>query len=323
MSTLSQSRLHVVTGSSLYLRDHTTATLLGSWQGPIKRQCEPNDPARLVLDLDTPSLFEDPAAWVIRCDGKWLKKHAEILLPLVGTQAVAGLIVLSVSDMDKSKAGGEAFTALTKALKKHAVLHESDEPDSKMVVNWLSDRLAKHAQKVENPRLVAEALVEHLGDDIDALLNAVDVVAIYAGDKPLSTDAVHAVIVGQAGRPIWEFTAAVLEGKCQRALELLQAGGGINPQQAITALTSEVRKLFACLESNDDAEVAEWIGSRGKPNLYYARQRAKLIGQANLQRLLTGCLQTQRQLRQTGSDNELALETLVLHARRVVRPAGR
>jgi DNA polymerase III delta subunit len=323
MTTLTQSRLHVVTGSSLYLRDRVMESLLASWNGPIKRLAEPSDAARVVLDLDTPSLFEEPAAWVIRCDGKWLKKNAELLLPLIGAQAVAGLMVLSVSDLEKGKAGGEHLTALLKALKKHDVVHEAEEPDSKMLVNWLSDRIAAHAQKAENPRLVAEALVEHLGEDMDALLNAVEVVAIYCDHGPLTSDAVHAVIVGQAGRPIWEFTAAVLEGKCQRALELLQAGDGLNPQQAITALISEVRKLFASLESSDDAEVANWIGSRGKPNLYYARQRAKLIGKANLQRLLTGCLQTQRQLRQTGVDNELALETLVLHARRVVRPAGR
>ena len=73
----------------------------------------------------------------------------------------------------------------------------------------------------------------------------------------------------------------------------------------------------------DDGEVAKWINARGRPNLYYARQRARNLGRAVLVRLLTGCLHTQRLLRQSGTNAELALETLVLHAQRIIRPAGR
>jgi DNA polymerase III delta subunit len=324
MSDLSTSRLHIITGSSLILRDDCMAKLLTLWKGPIKRLSEPNDPGRLVLDLETPSLFEEPAAWVVRCGGKWLKKHSETLAPLAGSPVVAGIIVLNVVDLDKSKAkASDPQAAMLKTLKQVQAFHEADEPDIKELASWLSDRIAKHPQGADNPRQIAEALIEHLGNDIDALLNAVHLVSIFADQGKMNTAAVEALIVGEAGRPIWEFTGAILEGKASRALELLHAGDGFSSQQAISALTAEVRKLVACCDTNDDGKVAEWLNSRGKPNLYYARQRARHLGRPLLLRLLTGCLQTQRQLRQSGTDHLLAIETLVLHAQRVIRPAGR
>jgi DNA polymerase III delta subunit len=324
MPDLATSRLHLITGSSLQLRDLCMSQLLAHWQGPIKRLNEPTDPGRIVLDLETPSLFEEPAAWIVRCNGKWLKKHAEVLAPLAGSPVVAGVVVINVSELDKSKAKAtDPQAGLLKALKQAEAVHAAEEPDAKSIVGWLSERIAAHPQGADNPRQVAEALIEHLGDDVDALLNAVHVVAIYADQGRITSTGVDALIVGQAGRPIWEFTGAMLEGKASRALELLHAGEGLSPQQAISALTSEVRKLIACCDSSDDGQVAEWLQSKGKPNLYYARQRARHIGRSLLLRLLTGCLQTQRQLRQTGVDPMLAIETLVLHAQRVVRPAGR
>ncbi len=322
MSSLSASRLHVITGTSLILRDVCAQNVLSSWSGPIKRLTEPADPNRIVLDLDTPSLFEEPAAWVIRCTGKWLKKHAELLGELAGSPAVAGIIILNVSDIEKGKAS-DAQGQLLKALKQAAAIHTAEEPDAKSLVFWLTERINKHPQGAENARAVAESLISHIGDDIDALLNAVHLVSIFTDQGPLTCAGVDAVIVGQAGRPIWEFTGAFLEGKADQAISLMHAGQGILPQQAISALTAEVRKLIACCDSSDDTEVGQWLQSRGKPNLYYARQRARNLGRTHLTRLLTGCLLTQRQLRQTGTDTEQAIETLVLHAQRLIRPVGR
>jgi DNA polymerase III delta subunit len=321
-STLSTSRLHLIIGDSFVLRDEQLKVVISTWTGPIKRVVEPSDIGRLILDLETPSLFEDPALWLVRCDGKYLRKHAEALLPLAGTPAVGGVVVLSLSAMDKGKAG-DAVAKLTKALKAAAALHEVESPNEKEIVAWLTARITAHPQGAEHPRRVAEALVEHLGDNVDGLLSAIEVVAIYGDHGPLTAEGVDALVAGQAGRPIWEFTGATLEGNARRAIELLHAGDGLAPQQALSALAGEIRKLVACCDTADDGEVAKWINARGRPNLYYARQRARNLGRAVLVRLLTGCLQTQRLLRQSGTNAELALETLVLHAQRIIRPAGR
>ena len=323
MSTaLTTSRLHLITGDSLVLRDELMPQVLAGWTGPIKRVVEPADLSRVVLDLDTPSLFEDPALWLVRCDGRYLRKHAETLLPLAGVPAVAGLVVMSLDGPDKGKAG-DAVAKLLKALTAAEALHQADVPGEKEIVGWLTARLDRHPQGVTHPRRVAEAFVEHLGDNLDALLAAITVVAIHADQGPLTAEGVDALVAGQAGRPIWEFTGAVLDGNARRAIELLHAGDGLASQLALASLASEIRKLIACCDTTDDAEVATWILAKGRPNLYYARQRARNLGRPLLVRLLTGCLQTQRQLRQSGTDHELALETLVLHAQRVIRPGGR
>ena len=321
-TALTSSRLHLITGDSLVLRDELLPQVLGDWKGPVKRVVEPADLGRIVLDLDTPSLFEDPALWLIRCDGRYLRKHADELLPLAGTAAVAGVVVMSLDGPDKGKAG-DAVAKLMKAVDAAGALHHAEVPDAKEVVGWLSARLDGHPQGVQNPRRVAEALVEHLGDNLDALLAAVGVIAIHADQGPLTVEGVDALVAGQAGRPIWEFTGAVLEGNGRRAVELLHAGDGLAPQLALSSLISEIRKLIACCDTADDGEVAAWTLAKGRPNLYYARQRARNLGKPLLVRLQTGCLQTQRQLRQSGHDAELALETLVLHAQRAIRPPGR
>lgn len=321
-TALTSSRLHLITGDSLVLRDELLPQVLDGWMGPVKRVVEPADLGRIVLDLDTPSLFEDPALWLVRCDGRYLRKHAEQLLPLAGNPSVAGVVVMSLDGPDKGKAG-DAVAKLVKALDAAGAVHQAEVPDAKAVVDWLSARLDRHPQGATHPRRVAEALVEHLGDNLDALLAAVAVVAIHADQGPLTAEGVDALVAGQAGRPVWEFSGAVLEGNAKRAIELLHAGDGLAPQLALSALTGELRKLIACCDTTDDAEVAAWILAKGRPNLYYARQRARNLGKPLLVRLLTGCLQTQRQLRQSGSDAELALETLVLHAQRIIRPSGR
>jgi DNA polymerase III delta subunit len=321
-TALTSSRLHLITGDSLVLRDELLASVLAGWNGPVKRVVEPADLARIVLDLDTPSLFEEPALWLVRCDGKYVRKHAEALLPLAGTPAGAGVVVMSLDGLDKGKAT-DAAGKLVKALQAAGAIHPIDLPDAKDLGSWLTQRLGRHPQGVEHPRRVAEALIEHLGDQVDAMLGAIEVVAIHADRGPLTAEAVDALVAGQAGRPIWEFTGAALEGDARRAIELLHAGDGLAAQLALASLAGEVRKLIACCDTTDDGEVARWIGARGRPNLYYARQRARNLGRVLLVRLLNGCLQTQRQLRQSGTNAELALETLVLHAQRLIRPAGR
>ena len=96
----------------------------------------------------------------------------------------------------------------------------------------------------------------------------------------------------------------------------------MDAQPALGALVSETRKLIACCETSDDAEAISWAGGKGRPNLYYARKRSKDLGRATLQRLLQGLVMAQRQLRQSGIDDELTLEMLAINAQRVVK-AGR
>jgi DNA polymerase III delta subunit len=310
------TRLEVVAGSSIRLRDELLTELVKGWTGPVKRLVEPADLQRILLDLETPSFLDEAALTVIRCDDKYIQKHQAPLLDLVGRPRANGWLVLVTPALDQRG-------KLAKALAAAKALRLAEIPDSREMQGWLFQRLSQLPWGVERPGEVADELLAHVGDDPDALLATIDVAALYGANQPLTAEAVRAVAGGGAAeRPIWEFTGALLEGRSGRAIDLMHAGGGMEAQPALSALTNEVRKLIACCETADDSEATAWAGGKGRPNLYYARKRARDLGKPTLVRLLTGMILAQRQLRQSGRDAELTLELLAVNAQRVVK-AGR
>lgn len=317
MPDLTQSTLHAVVGGSHRLRDDALSQLLSGWDGPIKRHVEPDDLQRLVLDVGTASLFEASALQVIRAGSDYLrlKRHREALLPLVGTPVSGGVLVLVTDPPDRKD------DALFKALVKAKAVHSADEPDAKGLPDWLAQRLGSVPQGCERPRQVAEGLIAALGQDVDALLGAIDVLATYAGDQSITLAAVQELYLSTAAKPLWTFVDAVLDGKAGQALEQLHAIGAEDPEAALAALMAELRKVLACLETDDDAEAARAAGIWGRPNLHYTRRRAQALGRQTVLRLLAGTIQATRQLRTGGANPELTLETLVLHARKLV-PGG-
>ncbi len=302
-------RLQAVVGPSVRLRDVLVAGLKAAWSGPHQRLVEPDDVARILLDLDTPSFLGDSALLLLRADQPWIKRHADQLLAHVGQPLAASALVLISPDLDQR-------SVLAKALGKAKGLHIADVPDAKGISEWLGSRLAAEPQGVERPREVAAVLIEQVGADADALLGAIEVLAIYSGEGPLTREGAEALLSGTAERPIWDFTGAFFEGKAKRAIELLHAGGGAEPEQVLAAMINDLRRQIACSETPDDAEAAAWLGTKG--NLYYARKRAKELGRPALLRLLIGALQCQRQLRTTGNDGPLSIELFVLHARKIL-----
>ena len=312
--TAALQRLQAVVGPSVRLRDVLVAEMKSAWTGPLQRLVEPDDLPRILLDLDTPSFLGDSALLLIRADQPWIKRHADQLLPHVGQPLAASAVVLISPDLDQR-------SALAKALGKAKALHVADVPDAKGIGDWLGARLAAEPQGVEHPREIAAVLIEQVGADADALLGAIEVLAIYSGEGPLTRAGAEALLSGMAERPIWDLTAAFFEGKAKRAIELLHAGGGAEPEQVLSALIGDLRRQIACSETPDDAEASAWLGTKG--NLYYARKRAKELGRPTLLRLLIGALQCQRQLRTTGNDGPLAIELFVLHAQKVLGRGGR
>lgn len=307
-------RLQAIVGPSVRLRDALQADLLSGWSGPVQRLIEPADLATLLLDLDTPSLLGDSALLVVRADQAYVRKHADALVAQIGKPLAVGSLVLVIPDLDQR-------SVLAKALNKAKALHLADVPDAKGVVEWVAGRLDVHPQGADDPRAIALSLVEHVGADADGLLGAIDVLAIYSGDGPLTRAGADAILAGTAERPIWDLTGAFFEGKAKRALELIHAGSGADPEPVLAALISDLRRQIACSETPDDDEAARWLGTKG--NLYYARKRAKELGRPTLLRLFIGALQCQRQLRTSGSDPAVALELFVLHAQRVLAPGRR
>ncbi len=319
MADFTSSRIHAVVSPSTRLRDELLAREIAGWNGPIKRVMDPADVDRIVVDLDTPSLFDPPSLWLIRCDEKWVKKQRDRLLPLIGLPMGNGAVMLIAGALE---GGEDRAKALSKALDKAGALHRAEVPGDREAQAWLIARLGAQPHPVERPAEVAQTLLDRVGTDVDALLAVLDVALAHAGDQPLTAADVAAIAPGLAARPVWDFTGALVEGNARKAIELMHASGGMEPGAAIAAVIGELRKLLACTETRDDGEAAAWSGAKGRPNLYYARRRADATGRANLLRVYRAALHAQAQLRTGGTDHTLAMEMLVLHAQRVVRPSG-
>jgi DNA polymerase III delta subunit len=313
-------RLQAIVGSSARLRDDAVRRARAGWTGPITRLVEPDDLPRLILDLDTPSFLGDSALLIIRADAPWVKAHADLLAAHVGQPLVAGGLMLVTSELDQR-------TSLAKALGKAKAVYQAEAPDAKGMVDWLVNQLQSHPQGVDRAREIAAGLVEHLGHDADALLGAIEILAVHADTEPLSVAAVHELFSGTAERQIWDFTGAVFDGQAKKAIEWFHAIGkkneGEKAESALAALLADLRKQIACSETPDDGVAQGWLGGKGGGSLYYARKRARELGRPVLLRLFLGALQVQRQLRTGGTDPGLACEVFVLHAQRILGRSGR
>lgn len=305
------SRLHVVCGASFRLREHLLSGLLAGWDGPITKHAGVPDAEALILGLDTPSLFEPAACHVARVDDAWPGKHVKLLAPLIGSPVSAGVLVLVTVSPPRGN--------LLKQLDLADALQRVELPGRRELSAWLTGVLLEQPQGVEEPRRVAEALMAHRGDDLDAILAAIDQVAIYCGDEPISAHAVDALLGGEADKPTWQFVDAFLAGRGARAMAIARTGAGLDAHRALASVLGEIRLELAALATDDGAEAARLAGTRGGPRVAHARRRARELGRACLLRLLTGVLQAQRDLRRTGSDPDLLLEMLVVNAQRVIR----
>ena len=187
------------------------------------------------------------------------------------------------------------------------------------VRNWLVGRLHQLPEGVEQPGAIAEELMQHRGDQVDALLASLDQSLDYA-QGPLRVQDVQAVVGGSSDKPAWDLTGALFDGKLQRALELLYAGRGIDAEPLLATLANELRRFLCTLAADDDREAAGLAGVTNPNQMRFARRKAQRLRIRACERLLRGVMQTQRAIRH-GDDPEMAVELLMLNAQRVIRPS--
>ncbi len=311
------ARITAIVGSSMRLRDEALKHLLADWPGPVERHPEPDDLTSLLAALDSPTLFGDPPLLVVRGDERWLKKVQEALAVEVTKPPGVGRMILLLSALD-------GRSALAKALGKSRSLVDADGPDERNAIDWTVQRLTDHPQGALQARELASVLVEVCGAQADALLMAIDVLAIHAGDDAISPAGLPVIAASGLKRPPWELSSAVLEARAPRAIDMYHAGGKPEPEAFVNACAMEVRRLLACAENLPEEQLAEIFGKNAKGWVIdKSRQRARGIGRPTLLRLLGGLIGLQRQLRTSGTDADLAVELFVLHAQRLLRPPSR
>lgn len=319
---ISHATIHAVVGRSCLLRDRRLAELLSDWQGPQTRSIDDADLPERLLALATPSLFAAPGVHVVTLDERALGRQQARLVQAAQQPPSAGhLVLLLPAFLPKRATPKLPADALGPLLEAQGAVHRVSEPDPRRLVDWLVAEINADPAPAEQARDIAEALLRYQGADVDTLLQALALCRTLAGDEVFSPLHVRALMNEVAEAPVYEFTNAFVAGEARRCLVLLYAGQGLSPEMALGALGNELRKMLACLEHEDDKEVYRRAGLKGRPGrgMYYVRKRASGLGRRCLTRLLNGVLQTQRSLRQNGTDALLAMETLVLNAQRVIR----
>ncbi|MFW5829393.1 MAG: hypothetical protein ACOCXA_03950 [Planctomycetota bacterium] len=319
---LSDVPIYAIVGSSHLLRAQALHSLLASWSGEVQRGCDPEHLAAALLDLQTPSMFGGGGCRVFSLDERVLIKQQDQLATAAAQTANGSHLVLLLDKLLPKRAAGKLpADRLGAVLRQRDALIEVAPPDARALVEWLIEQFLASDHGVERPREVAAAIVQHRGADPDVAILTWQMVRDYAGDEPVRPEHVAALLDDIAESPVYEFTNAFVGGEARKALAVLYGGRGLHPDPALAALANELRKMLACLEHEDDKEVYRRAGLRGRPGrgMYYTRKRATGLGRRCLARLLDGVLQTQSRLRQTGTDPLLAMETLILHAQRLLR----
>ncbi|HXT94859.1 MAG TPA: DNA polymerase III subunit delta [Polyangia bacterium] len=105
------------------------------------------------------------------------------------------------------------------ALKKRGYLHVFAPLRDQALGGWL--RAEARARQVTLAADAAEALATAAGPDLGRLSQALDLLALYAGGKPIGVDAVEDLVAETRERGIFELTKAIGAGNVTRSLALL------------------------------------------------------------------------------------------------------
>lgn len=104
-------------------------------------------------------------------------------------------------------------------LKKRGYLHVFAPLRDQALAGWL--RAEARARKVTLAGEAAEALATAAGPDLGRLSQALDLLALYAGGKPIAVDDVEDLVAETRERGIFELTKAIGAGNVTRSLALL------------------------------------------------------------------------------------------------------
>ena len=104
-------------------------------------------------------------------------------------------------------------------LKKRGYLHVFAPLRDQALAGWV--RGEARARKLTIAPDAAEALATAAGPDLGRLSQALDLLALYAGDKPIGVDAVEDLVAETRQRGVFELTKAIGAGSPGRALALL------------------------------------------------------------------------------------------------------
>jgi DNA polymerase III subunit delta len=147
-----------------------------------------------------------------RLRGGWKAADVDAVIAYLGSPAPNTVLALVGDDVKKT-------TALSKACAKAGRILEFSVAKNKLQA-WVAERFAERGVRAE-PDACA-ALVQLVGEDLDALAGEVDKLATWAAGEPIGEREVSSLVAPLAELPIYELTDAWTAGEPARALAVTE-----------------------------------------------------------------------------------------------------
>jgi DNA polymerase III subunit delta len=235
---------------------------------------------------------------------------ADQLEPLVEYVADPNPATCLVLVADKVDVRFKAFVALRKA----GYLHVFQALRDNALAGWL--RSEARARKIEISGDAAGALADLAGPELGRLSQALDQLALYAGDRAISLDDVEELIAETRQRNVFELTKTIGAGDVPRALGLL-ANMLRNREPALRIqymLARQMRQIWRAKELLAAGAARGEIASAVGISPYFLDDvlvPAKRMSRATLARAFERLYQSDLALKSSRVDEDLLISRLV------------
>lgn len=271
---------------------------------------EPPSPAELFDGLRSPGLFAPRRMVILDPADAFASKNADALKDYAKSPAEEAFLVLVAAkwapDAALKKAAGANLVAVS-----CAPLHPRAVPP------WLAMRARAYGKRLNSG--VAQLMTETAGTNLAVLDRHLQNLATYAGDRAdLAAEDVANLVGGDPQRATWELTSAVVAGKPDKALRLLQQmfRRGAVALMVISALANEFSRLWRVKrmlrDGASDEEMLAAIGKHLRFRLVHIKREANAIPPARLLNAQKALLQFDMACKTSAMPDELLLETLVV-----------
>ncbi len=191
----------------------------------------------------------------LRNINKMVAAELKALIPYVEDPNPSTVLLCTAEKIDKR-------IKFFQRVKKAGFLHELNAP--KNLGNWVSTEAKRRHVKIEAG--ATRRLADAIGKDLARLSIAVEQLALYAGDRPVSVDDVEDLIADTRERSVFELTDAIGDANLQRAMvaisslcEQRQSAVGV-----VIMLARHMRQIAKCHAAKEAkigrGELARYIG---------------------------------------------------------------
>lgn len=320
------SNAYLIYGEESYLKQHYVNTLIKKIVG------------------DSPAVFN-----LHRFEGKDVSLP-EIIETADSLPMMAEYICIVVRDFDlkgMKTADKELFTSFMEELPESCIVifwMDSVEVPAKLTKGWKSivDLFSKHAsavclnrrtnkelskllisgaskRKCTLPLPVANYLLTLVGDDLNILLNELEKVCFYAGEREITKADVDAVAIKSVDATAFDMVKALIRNQYEKAYQMLDIlfQQKAEPVLILGALISSYVDMYrvktASTAGVSPEAVAKYFQYRNREfRLRYAAQDASKLSVAQLRRCLDILAEADRMLKSSRSDSRFILEKAMM-----------